>query len=394
MIGRTSILRLVLLASGLVTPLLAAAAAGNGFKLGPLRVSPTAGLSYGHDSNVVLSSNNEIDSFVTRFSPGIRVESGSETNRLTATYQGEYGRYESSTTDNYSDHSLALQWLWSPLIRHAFSVDVGWARHHDERGTAGREGQLALLPLEPDEFDQRSLDARYRFGAPGARGRLELEIGTTDFSYRNNRDLTVFRDRTDDNIGGGFYWRVAPKTSALVRVDQVESNYDLSTLDSTERHYYIGVELDATARTTGTVLVGRAEKDFDDPGRQDFSGTSWRAGVSYKLRSYSVFDLSTSRDADETNGFGDFILRRDLTLGWNHQWSPRLTSQIDVGVARDEHRPSPRTDRSSFYGVSGQYRVTPWLSLGAGFRASDRDSDISELNYDRKQLLLSLEASL
>ncbi len=387
-------LRLVLLASGLVFQSLAVGAAGNGFKLGPLRVSPTAGLSYGHDSNVLLSSGDEIDSFITRFSPGIRVEGGSEINRLTATYQGEYGRYESSTTDNYSDHSLGLQWLWNPMVRHAFSVDALWARHHDERGTAGREGQLALLPLEPDEYDQQSLDGRYRFGAPGARGRLELEVGTTDFSYRNNRDLTRFRDRTDNNVGAGFYWRVAPKTSALVRVDQINSNYDLSTLDSTERHYYVGVELDATARTTGTILFGRVEKDFDDPSRQDFSGTSWRAGVSYKLRSYSVFDLSTSRDADETNGFGDFILRRDLTLGWNHQWSPRLSSQIDVGIARDEHRPSPRTDRSSFYGFSGQYRLAPWLSLGAGFRASDRDSDISELNYDRKQLLLSLEASL
>jgi len=394
MFKKSSFARLVACALVTLGQVAAHAAAGNGFKVGPLRVTPSAGLTLAHDSNVALSSGEEIDSFLTRFSPGVRAEAGSDVNHLTATYQADIGRYHSSQLDNYSDHSLGLVWSWSPLIRHGLIVDGGWSRHHDERGTAGREGELALLPLPPDEFDQRTLGARYRFGAPGARGRLEFAVGADDFKYRNNRDLTIFRDRTDRSLGGGFYWRVAPKTSALVTVDQSEANYDVASLDSTERHYFVGVELDATARTSGSVLVGRAEKDFEDPTRLDFSGLSWRAAVRYKLRSYSVFDLTTTRDADETNGFGDFILRRDVTLGWMHQWSSRFSSHVDLGVARDEHRPSLRTDKSVYYGLSGQYQVSPWLSFGAGYRASDRDSDISELNYQRKQLLLSVEASL
>jgi polysaccharide biosynthesis protein VpsM len=391
----TSFLRAVLLVLGLGVQISAQAAAGNGFRLGALRVSPTAGLSVVHDSNVILSSEDEIDSFLTRFSPGIKVETGSETNLISATWQSEIGRYRSSAIDNYTDHSLGLQWSWSPLIRHAVVTQAGWARNHDSRGTAGREGELALLPLAPDEFDNKSLSAHYRFGAPGARGRLEFEAGTNAFEYRNNRALTIFRDRTDRNLGGGFYWRVAPKTSALLTVDQIDADYDVSTLDSRERHYYLGIELDATARTSGSVLVGRVEKDFDDPARTDFSGLSWRAALRYKLRSYSILELTSGRDTDETNGFGDFILRRDVTLAWSHQWSTRFTSQMDVGVARDEHRPSLRTDDSIYYGLSGQYLFRPWLSLGAGYSVSDRDTaDISQLNYQRKQLLLSLEASL
>ncbi|MDZ4812155.1 MAG: outer membrane beta-barrel protein [Pseudomonadota bacterium] len=394
MFKSTSFSRLALLVSGLVFSLQTHAVDGNGFKVGPLRVSPTAGLTLSHDSNVIISSEDEIDSFLLRFSPGVKVEAGSEFNRLSATLQSEFGRYQSSSLDNYTDHSIGLQWSWSPLVRHSLLVDGTWARHHDARGTAGREGELALLALAPDEYDQKSVGARYRFGAPGARGRLEFEAATNSMEYRNNRELTIFRDRNDRKLAGGFYWRIAPKTSALVTVDQIHADYDVSTLDSTERHYYVGVELDATARTSGSLLFGHAQKDFDDPARLDYSGTSWRASVNYKLRSYSMLELTTSRDADETNGFGDFILRRDVTLAWMHQWSSRLTSQIDVGVARDEHRPSLRTDRSTYYGLSGQYRLAPWLSLGAGYSASNRSTDISQLNYQRKQLLLSLEASL
>jgi polysaccharide biosynthesis protein VpsM len=383
-----------LLVLALLFQLPALAAFGDGFRVGPLRVSPTAGLTVAHDSNIILSSGDEVDSFLTRFSPGVRVEAGSELNLVSATVQSEFGRYQDSSIDNYTDHSLGLQWSWSPLIRHALVADAGWRRGHDARGTAGREGELALLPLKPDEYDEQSLRARYRFGAPGARGRLEFEVGSNDLEYRNNRELTIFRDRNDRRLAAGFYWRVAPKTSALVTVDQIDADYDVSTLDSTERHYYVGVELDATARTSGSLLVGRAEKDFDDPSRMDFGGFSWRAAAKYKLRSYSVLELTTGRDTDETNGYGDFILRRDVTLSWIHQWSTRFNSQFDIGAARDEHRPSLRTDDSLYYGVSGQYQISPGLTLGAGYRSSDRDSDISQLNYQRKQLLLSLEAAL
>ena len=370
------------------------AAAGDGFDMGPLRVMPAAGLTLSHDSNLALTSQNEIESFLTLFSPGVRVEGGPETNRVSASYQVEVGRYESSSLDNFTDQKLGMEWAWSPLLRHALVLDAGWVSGHDERGTAAREGELALLLLDPDEYTSNDLGARYRFGAPGARGRVELETRWTDIEYENNREYTIFRDRNDQLLAGGFYWRVAPKTSAFVRVDQIETDYDVSTLDSTERHFLVGVEFDATARTSGTLGVGRVEKDFDDPSRLDYSGASWRAGVKYKIRSYSMLELTAGRDTDETNGFGDFILRRDTTLAWMHQWSERLSSQVDVGVAHDEHRPSLRTDDSSFYGVSGQYRMAPWLRLGAGYRASDRDSDVPALNYNRNQLMISLEASL
>jgi hypothetical protein len=394
MLKGASYTRLVAVALGLLVQFQAYAAAGDGFRLGPLRVSPTAALTMMHDSNVIVSSQNEVDSFVTRFSPGVRVEAGSEINLVSATLQSEFGRFADSSIDNYTDHELALQWAWNPMVRHALVVDADWARRHDARGTAGREGELAELPFDPDEYDERGFGGRYRFGAPGARGRLEFEAGANDIEYRNNRVLTQFRDRNDRKLAGGFYWRIAPKTSATISVDQIESDYDVSTLDSTERHFYLGIELDATARTSGSVQVGRVRKDFDDPARLDYSGNSWRAGLAYKLRSYSVFELTTGRDTDETNGFGDFILRRDVTLGWIHQWSTRFSSQIDLGYARDEHRPSLRNDDSVYYGVSGQYRASPWLSFGAGYRVSDRDSDIPELNYQRKQLLLSVEAAL
>jgi len=389
----------------LVTALTLAAgnafAAGDGFDMGPLRVMPTVGLSIGYDNNVALTSENEIDSIVTRLSPGVRVQSGDERSRFTGTATMDAGWYDSSSQDDYVDYGLTGEWMYSPVVRHALRIDGGWRRGHDNRGTAAREGELAMLPLDPDEYDTSNIGAGYRFGAPGARGRLELEARATDVEYRNNRQYTRFRDRDDLLLGAAFYWRIASKTSALVRVDQIEANYEDATLDNTEQHQYVGLEFDATAKTSGTIMVGRVDKDFDDPTREDFDGTSWRAGVAYKPRTYSVIELSTGRETDETNGFGDFILREDVALGWSHQWSERWSTQFDVGKADEEHRGvglfpdfAGRNDDTSYYGVSGQYQYSPWLRFGAGFKSYDRDSDIPQLNYQRETLLLSVEASL
>lgn len=384
-----------------IVPAGAAHAAGNGFDLGPLRVMPTVGLSIGYDNNVALTADREVDAIVTRLSPGVRIEAGDERSKFNGTLTGDFGRFDGSSIDNYIDYGLTGEWVYSPVVRHAFSLDAGWRHGHDGRGTAAREGELALLPLDPDEYDRSEFGGRYRFGAPGARGRLEFEARHMDVGYDNNRIYTRFRDRSDVTLGGAFYWRLAPKTSAVLRLDQIEASYDDATLDNTEQHQYIGLEFDATAKTSGTLLIGRVDKDFDDPTRADFSGTSWRAGLAFKPRTYSVIELSTGRETDETNGYGDFILREDITLAWVHQWSERLSTQVDFGVADEEHRGigilpalQGRSDDTVFYGVSSQYQALPWLRFGAGFKAYERDSDIPELNYQRESVLISVEASL
>jgi polysaccharide biosynthesis protein VpsM len=203
--------------------------------------------------------------------------------------------------------------------------------------------------------------------------------------------FTESRDRDDASFAGAFFWRLAPKTSALLRAEYGTFDYDVATLDGTEKHLFVGIELDATARTSGRILFGRASKSFDDPSREDFSGTSWRASVTWKPRSYSIFDLSTGRDTDETNGDGDYILREDLTLGWAHNWTERFRTTVDAGVAQEEHRPSLRSDDVRYLGLSADYLFRPWLRFGASVKRYDRDSNIAELDYLRNVWLLSAE---
>ena len=368
--------------------------AGDGIDAGPLRLRPGLGVSLGYDDNLNLAAANADASWLWSLSPALRVEGGDERSRLRATLAGEITRHPSSPVDDYDDWGLDFAWAYNPLLRHQWVVDGGRRFGHDARGTAAREGALGQADLEVDRFRRDDLGLRYRFGAPGARGRIEADARWGRVDYLNNRDLTAFRDRRDAGIGAAFHWRVAPKTSVLLRGERQRYDYRSATLDSRETHWFVGAEYEASARSTGSALVGRADKRFDDPARADFSGAAWRARWDWRPRSYSAFSLSTGGEADETNGFGDYILRRDLTAGWTHDWSARLRTTVDAGFAREAQRPTERTDHVRYAGLATDYALRRWLRAGASWRWYGRSSDVDEFDYRRNVLMFSLEANL
>jgi len=114
----------------------------------------------------------------------------------------------------------------------------------------------------------------------------------------------------------------------------------------------------------------------------------------WRPRSYSTFSVSTGGEADETNGFGDFILRRDVTFGWSHDWSARLRSNVDAGFARESQRPTDRVDRVRYAGIGADYALRRWLRAGASWRWYERASNVEAFDYERNVVLFSLEANL
>ncbi len=371
-----------------------------GLHIGPFRVLPTAGLSFGYDSNVALQDSDKKGASFSRFSPGVRLETGGERNLLSLTYTGEFQHFSGSSQDNYRDNRFGVDWFYSPRLRHAFALDASVRYSHDQRGSAAREGDLALLNLDVDRYRVSEFGGKYRFGTDTSRGKLELEASTQSRTYLNNRIYTRFRDYDSDTLGAGFSVRLAPHTSAVLKASQTRFNYDFDdldtngSLDNRERKYYVGVQWDATARTTGTVLIGRSKKTFDDPTRSDFSGASWKVGIQWRPRTYSTVDFTANRETDETNGVGDFILRRDYTLGWSHEWSDRFRTTVDGGWGTERHEPTFREDDLNFWGVSAAYQLRTHLRLGAGYHSYNRDSNADNISYDRSLWLLSLEGSL
>lgn len=397
---------------------------GTGIQAGPFRVKPTLGVTFGHDSNVGQSNTAEVSSFFTLISPGVRLDAGNETRSFSLSYELESARYQDSSNDDYTDHRLNAGVTLSPSVRTKIDLGASLERGHDRRGTNSLQGLQNTITNDVDRWERKGLDLDFTYGAPGARGSLGLGAGLSNINYINNESYSVRSDRDLRYVDGRFGWRVAPKTQVYFSANNSDISYDASRtralltnyfLDSTVRTYLLGLEFDATAKTSGHIGFGRTRRDFDDSRLQGYSGVAWDVGLQFKPRSYSVIDLSASRGTQESVDFlggvagvavgTEYLIARDITLSWTHGWSDRFHTGIDVGRATSEYLASDRTlrdDTLNFWGLSADYKLRDWLSLGAGYKSYRREAAVANsssatnalYDFDRDEFSVSFEASL
>jgi hypothetical protein len=353
----------------------------------PRTFFPGVDLSVARDSNVQLSNTNPRSSSVTIVSPYLRAEGRSGQRKFDATARVDSGHYANSSGDNYTDASLVGNGDFTFSERSGLKLRAEDRHGHDPRGTTN-----ITLSSEPDRYNQPLIDGIFSYGAKGAAGRIELEAGALRRSYVNNRLYTDVLDRRQMNYGATFFWRVAPKTELLAEARRTNFKYDTSTqLDSAETRLYIGAKWEATAATEGTVRVGRLNKDFDSAAVDDISSSSWEVSVRWSPLSYSVFDLTTSKQTYESTGAGSAMLTTISGLAWSHDWSSRVRSQLQLARRKDDFPAAvpARTDNTTITGAYIGYQFRRWMRLGAAYTHTSRDSDIATYVYARNVFMLS-----
>lgn len=357
----------------------------------PVFVTPYVGVAVGHDDNLFLSHTNQKASDMYVVSPGVKLDARDPNKVIQASYQGQVGRYTSSSDDDYVDHTARAQFDMALDRRNFIKVGYDYIRSHDPRGSTDR-------PIEgsPDKYRQSTPYFTYALGAPGALGRFEAYYSDASRRYLNNRETTINSDRDMPEFGGAFYWRVMPRTYVVAEARGTNVRYDLSgsPLSADERRYYGGITWEATAATTGTVKVGRLKRDFKDPTQTDFTGTSWEALISWAPRSYSKFDFYSARQTNESTGLGSFILTSVGGVTWTHAWTTYITTAVDARYQKDDYQGFDRNDKIAILGLKAGYKFRRWLTVGAEYARTKRDSNIDAFDYDRNLYLITLTGTL
>jgi hypothetical protein len=362
-----------------------------GIKAEPLVIYPALEAAVGSTDNVGLSSADKLRSIYTSLAPALIAELRNGPHTFAAGYIGQYGWYDNSSADNFRDHQLAVA---ADLVfgsRVGLKLNAEYLERHDPRGSTDR-----AVSDTPDEWHSTGVAGQFRYGAKDAQGRIEVAAGLAQKRYDNNRDITAAADVDTGYLSGTFFYRVAPKTSLLFQVSETRLDYKLDSpsLDNTERRYLAGVTWDATAKTSGTVKLGLLQKDFKDASLTDFSGFSWEAGGRWSPLTYSHVDLATSRAATDPTGLGNYIVTRQLSLLWTHDWTPRITTEASTYLADDRYNGVDRDDKRNIFGLKLNYKLQRWLKVGAEYNFARRDSNIESYDYTRNLFMLTMGATL
>lgn len=389
------------LTSGLAVAQQSSAGAGiptppGAVRMGPLAVYPSVRYEVMRNDNVLLQapgSDLVKSDTVQVVTPQVRAEARQGAHTFGAGIGAVFGRYNDLSSDDYNNKNAFVAADLNPDTRVRMRLRADHLDAHDPRGST-----TDPLTPTPNRYRQQTLGGVFGYGAPGAQGRFELELGAMDKRYYNNAESGVQLNNRDDNIlGGTFYWRIAPKTSLLAQVKRtgVDFRDDITTLDSTNMQYLAGVTWEATAATTGIFKLGAMRKDFKESSRSDVSTPSWDAQIQWTPLTYSKWDFILSRAYRETTpGLGDTVLATNSIVRWTHNWSSQISTTASGSYGTDDYKGVDRNDKLPSLGLRATYQMRRWLDFGADYSWSKRDSNIDGADYKKNVIMLFVNATL
>ncbi|MFT3805097.1 MAG: outer membrane beta-barrel protein [Burkholderiaceae bacterium] len=362
----------------------------NALKFEPVSIYPFLGMGFGYNSNLAGSNVDKVDSTFWVLTPRVVAEVRRGGSRHRLIYNGNFGRYASSSRDNFNEHEFVAETNNQFTARADLYARAYYLDKSDPRGLLARS-----YSNTPDKWHAGGFDGTFGYGARSAPGRIEGFVGYTDKKYENNRDRTFRYDLNTATVGGRFFYRVSPKTRLLAEVQYRDLDYTSdSSLDNKEVRLLTGATWDAAASTTGTVKIGWMKKRFSDSSRSDFSGMSFEGRVRWEPRTYSAVDLIADRSAVDSWGIGIYSIDTSVGAVWTHNWRSYISTQALLAYTNSDFEGLERVDKMSTAKIGGYYSLNAWLKLGAELTHQRRKSDDAFVEFSRNVVMFTLGGTI
>ncbi len=362
---------------------------GQGFDFAGGKLSPELSVKLSHSDNLTFAADNEIKTFITLTEPSLTYDLQGNKNRITLRTLLSIGEHDSSHQDDYVDKTIQASYEYTPTRKTSAGIDFEYFKGHDPRGIGAAEG-TGLVQQRYDRYDQYKVDVNAAYGARSAKGRFEIDGGYKDKEYQNNFAVTTVRDREDTYGSARLFYRVMPKTRAVLEGRVLNVNYvtdaaGTPTLDSVAYKGLVGLVWDSTYKTTGSAKLGYVSKDFDAGARKDGDDAIWEVEVEWRPRTYSIFNIHTSRDYAETNGTGDFTREDKIAGSYEHEWTSKVKTRLQASYQEDRFSEDTagREDDLTTFSAYVDFEPRRWATLGTGYSYGERDSTTSSFDYER-----------
>ncbi|WP_312937442.1 outer membrane beta-barrel protein [Stutzerimonas nitrititolerans] len=361
-----------------------------------LEFTPSLKVSESYDDNFREVEDNEESSWVTRISPTLALTAYGRKSEYVLSYTADSDIFHSSHKDNNTDHHLTADAGFRFDARNALVVNAGYHKVEETTSaTAGTQG---------DKYNTRNIGGVYTYGAQTAMFQVDFGADYKELRYdntarRGNGDrLNSEKERDATALRSTLYYRVAPKTRALFEVRHTDYSYvSEKNLDATNLAFLTGLTWEATAKTTGTVKIGREKKSFDRNVNDDQSNGMWEAGITWQPRTYSTFNLRARRALDEGENGASAIEATSTTLDWKHYWLDRVYSTASYTRSEQDYvddNINNRLDKTDIFGLGLNYEMRRWLDIGVGYKYAENDSNVRNESYERNIYSISITASL
>ncbi|GGK05554.1 outer membrane beta-barrel protein [Pseudomonas matsuisoli] len=369
--------------------------------------TPTLAVSESYDDNIrALRDEEKTSSWITSINPTFLLSAEDRNSAYQLEYSFNSDIYHSDSEATNTDHHLVFRSIMEFTSRHRLAWNLQYHRveevadvfywENDNPVDGDNSTEYVVSDDENDKFSRSIAGATYTFGAREARNQIEVGANYEARRYFNGGGLNDDREFDSVQLNTVWYHALGARTKTLLegRVTDYDYVNDTSRRSSTNYALLGGATWDATAKTKGNIRLGAQRKNFEDSTRSDYTTPMWEASVSYSPRTYSTFTLASRRAFDEGDDGASTVRNQTTSLGWKHEWSPFIRTELEYRLADREYKSSGRNDDLTGYGAGVIYSPVRWVDVSLGYRRLDNDSNDARRDYTRNIYLLGLELSL
>ena len=362
-----------------------ALAVGN-IHFGKLEIHPYVSLQEIFSDNIYYTPLDQKRDRINVIMPGVNMTFPFSVHSLEAEYFANLRRYDQYQGENTTDHHAKGLMDLKFGSKLALALSDEFNKGHEPRSSS------ATGFVETFRTNEAKGSAIYQLVG---RSKVQLDYSTTTYNFLQSN----FRDRDEQLAAGYVYYRFLPKTSAFIEYDHRSIDFvpTTTTLDSTMDSVLLGITWEATAKSKGTIKVGRTQKDFKDEANRDFSLWEFFADIRHTMSEATSVTLAGRRKLNETNLQGtEYFITTGFSAEVKHAFDTQLSGLVRFSYGRDDYSNAlppmteTRVDRALLEGIGVRYLVKEWFELGADYSYHSRNSNIDANDYREHNAVLSV----
>jgi hypothetical protein len=364
-----------------------------GIRAGGFLIFPSVTLDGAYNDNIFATDDNEESDFIFTFGPRIDVRSNFPRHSLNFSVQSDIGRYVDNTDENFVDYGTTLAGRLDVRRSTRLVGGVRYAHGHDDRDDPEDPG--VEVEDEPVEFDEYGGNLGIEQDFNRFNVALSGDVDRRDYDEEDQAD----RDRIlyGGRLRTGYF--ISPRINTFVQGGFRREERDTGAGDppiKRDNNVYdarVGTAIDITGLLFGEVSVGWALQEFDESELDSENSFVYGAGLTWNPTQLTSLRLDAG-GGFEPSDVGASNIQNRVALRVDHELLRNVLIGGHVAYRRDDFQDTGRVDNRFDVGPDITYLLNRYLSVGAGYTFTSRDSDDSDREFTRNLIAVRLTAQL
>jgi hypothetical protein len=359
-----------------------------GFTVGNFLVKPAVELTTGYDSNPGRVPRGTGSPFVV-VAPVVSVRSQFDQHQLNADVRAAYVDDTQTNLISHPTVDAHVNGRYDLADTTALNGEGHVMLDADDPGTARFTGQFTKIPLVSTVGGSAGVTQKFdpfEVSVKGAVDHIQFQnVGLTNGTILSNQDRNFNQYAVQSRVSYGLNDQYHPFIDVAVdrRVHEMPVDMLGFRRDSTGTAVEGGVTFALTDKLTGDAAIGYLVRQYQDAMLKPVNGFIADANLVYQFNPENSLQFGAKSQVAEIAEAGiSGVLKRDVTLEYDHQFEPWLVGTLMTGYGADVFVGSTRVDNRYFVDFGMLYKVSRLLQLQAHLRQEMTKSNFKENNLD------------